>query len=534
MRFVIPVLLVSLAAPAAAQPRAADPPRAAIAELVQLLSIPNVATDQADIQRNAERLVAMFEQRGFTAGLVKTPHSPILLGELKGPAGAARTLTFYFHYDGQPVVPAEWADSGPFQPVFRDAPLGAGGHVVSLPASGPIDPDWRLYARSASDDKGPIVAFLAALDATRAAGRPITSTIRVVIEGDEEAGSPGLGGVFRDEGARIRGDLAIIMDGPQHASGRPTFYFGARGIMSAELTVFGARQDLHSGNYGNWAPNPALALSRLLASMKDDHGHVLIQGFYDGVVPLTAGERAAIAEIPDMDAAYMRQFGFAEPERPGERLEALHDLPTLNVSGLASGTVGGQGRTIIPATATARMDLRFVKAIDPATQFARLEAHVRAQGYHLIAGDAPTDQERAAFPRLARLVRIGGYPAGRTPLSDPTARAAVAAVAATSGTTPVRLPTLGGSVPMYLFTDVLKVPTIGMPVVNYDNNQHGPNENLRLGQFFDAIRDLRAILTMPGASPRTPARSLAGPPSPRAAPRGPRRARPARHAARTR
>ena len=157
----------------------------------------------------------------------------------------------------------------------------------------------------------------------------------MILEGDEEAGSPGLGGVFRDEGARIRGDLAIIMDGPQHASGRPTFYFGARGIMSAELTVFGARQDLHSGNYGNWAPNPALALSRLLASMKDGHGHVLVQGFYDDVVPLNADEQAAIAEIPDMDAAYMREFGFAEPECPGERLEALHNLPTLNISGLA-------------------------------------------------------------------------------------------------------------------------------------------------------------------------------------------------------
>jgi acetylornithine deacetylase/succinyl-diaminopimelate desuccinylase-like protein len=497
MRSSTPLVLLALAAAAPAVAQQAPTSRTELGALTAFLSIPNVASDRPDIARDAAWLRAQFERRGFRMTEVQTPGSPVLLGEL-APAGGrrARTLTFYFHYDGQPVTAAEWKDSGPFEPIFRDRPLEQGGRVVSLPAQGPIDPEWRVYARSAADDKGPIIAFLSALDEARAAGQPITSTIRVLMEGDEEAGSPSLATVVHDHAAQIRSDLILLVDGPQHPSGRPTFVFGARGIMSAELTVFGAHTDLHSGNYGNWAPNPAIELSRLIASMVDPSGRVTIADFYKDVVPLTAEEKEAIADIPDVDSTLMRRFGFARSEFPGQRLEALHNLPTLNVSGLGAGTVTGQGRTVIPAQAVARLDLRFVKNVTPDAQFARLEAHVRAQGFHLISGDAPTDVERATYPLLAKLRRMGGYPAGRTPMDSPVARQVVAAVAGATHVTPVRMPTLGGSVPFYLFSDDLGAPTVVMPVVNFDDNQHGPNENLRLGNFFDAIVAMRAIVTM--------------------------------------
>jgi acetylornithine deacetylase/succinyl-diaminopimelate desuccinylase-like protein len=497
-------------APGALSPEAQ---RAAIRELVSLVSLPNVATNQADIRRNADYLREAFARRGFSMEVVETRHSPVVIGVRQGsarPGAAARDLTFYCHYDGQPVVPAEWRDSGPFQPILRDAPLERGGKVVTLPASGPVNPDWRLYARSSSDDKGPIAALLTALDlwADSPAGarspqavRP-GPTIRVVFEGDEEAGSPVLEEALRAHAALVKSDLVIMMDGPQHLSGRPTFFFGARGIISAELTVFGARHDLHSGNYGNWAPNPALDLARLLASMKDDQGRVTIDGFYDEVVPLTPEEKQAIAEIPSVEEEQMRALGFARPEVPGTRIEARHNLPTLNVSGLGAGTVAGQGRTVIPATATSRLDLRVVNAIDPARQFARLKGHIERQGFHLVSGEAPTDEERARWPRLARLVQSEGYPAGRTPMDEPTARAVIAAVAGVSGKPAVRYPTLGGSAPFYIFSARLGVPTIGMPVANYDNNQHGPNENLRLGAYFEAIDAIRAILSMQGGGRR--------------------------------
>ncbi len=443
-------------------------------ELFEFLSIPNVASNQDDIARNAQALTRMLERRRFLPEIVPTAGSPLVLAERKV-GTTARTLTFYFHYDGQPVVASEWTHSPPFKPVT----VGD-----------------RIYARSASDDKAPIVALLAAIDALAASNIPITSNIRVVMEGEEEAGSPNLADAIRQHGDRLRGDALLLVDGPRHPSDRPTLNFGARGIMGAIVTVYGPNADVHSGNYGNWAPNPALALARLLASMKDDNGRILIDGFYDDVVPLTAEEKQAIAEIPDVEKVLMKTFGFARPENPPERLELRHNLPTLNINAMeAGGGVGGQGRTIIPASASARLDLRLVKNVQPDRQFARLVAHIEKQGYTIVDRD-PDEAMRAAHAKLARVTRVGGYPAGRTPMDVPIARAITAAIADAFGGRIVRLPTLGGSAPFYLFSDVLNVPTIGLSLVNFDNNQHGPNENLRIQNLWEGIETLAAILTM--------------------------------------
>lgn len=463
-------------------------------ELITFLSIPNVATDKADIQRNADALVAMFQNRRFAAEKVPTSGSPLVFAERKAP-GTTRTIAFYFHYDGQPVNPAEWIYSPPFKPaIVVPQPLGA--RKISLePLEGPIDPEWRIYGRSSSDDKSPIVAFLSAVDALDAASVPLASNVRVVLEGDEEAGSPTLEAAIRQHGDRIRGDALVMVDGPRHASGRATMFYGTRGIMTALITVYGPNHDLHSGNYGNWAPNPALELAKLLASMKDDNGRVTIDGFYDDVVPLTAAEKQAIAEVPDVEPTLMKTFGFSRSENPSERLEARHNLPTLNIDALdAGGGAGGQGRTIIPATASAKLDLRLVKAVDPAKQFDRLVAHLRKQGYLIVDGE-PDAAVRAAHPLMASVKKSGGYPAGRTPFDSPLATTLVSAVREAAGGEIVRLPTIGGSAPFYVFTDVLKVPTLGLAIVNFDNNQHGPNENLRIQNLWDGIESMAALLT---------------------------------------
>lgn len=502
------LLLVALAALAAAPADVAGPVRAwrtqhekaILHELFDFLGIPNVASDTANIRRNAEALTRMFERRRFAPEILATAGSPLVVAERRLPNGAngRRTLTFYFHYDGQPVNASEWIYEAPFKPVIvAEHADSEQGRTITLDTwQDAIDPRWRIYGRSSSDDKSPIVAFLSAVEALDASNIPLTSNVRVIMEGEEEAGSPNLEAAVRDHADRIRGDALLLVDGPRHPSDLPTLNFGARGIMNAVITVYGAAHDLHSGNYGNWAPNPALQLARLLSSMKDDQGRVTIDGYYDDVVPLTAEEKQAIAEIPDVAPVLMKTFGFSRPES-ADRLELRHNLPTLNIDAIESGgAVIGQGRTVIPATASVRLDLRFVKNVDPAKQFQRLVAHVQKQGYFLVDKE-PDAATRAAHPLIATVARVGGYPAGRTPLDAPIARTITKAVSDAAGGKIVRLPTIGGSAPFYLFSDVLKVPTVGLSIVNFDNNQHGSNENVKIKNIWDGIETMAAILAMP-------------------------------------
>ncbi len=505
-RWLTLALAVAAGAAVAAQPPAilkvrdwrAQHEKPILRELYEFLAIPNVASDAPNIQKNAEALTRMFERRRFAPEILPTAGtSPLVVAERRLP-NVRRTITFYFHYDGQPVNASEWIYEPPFKPVIvAEHPDSEQGRTITFDTwKDAFDPNWRIYGRSSSDDKSPIVAFLSAVEALDASNIALTSNVRVIMEGEEEAGSPNLEDAVRKYADRIRGDALLLVDGPRHPSDRPTLNFGARGIMNAVITIYGAAHDLHSGNYGNWAPNPALQLARLLASMKDDTGRITIDGFYDDVVPLTAEERQAIAAIPDEAPMLMKTFGFSRPES-SDRLELRHNLPTLNIDAFESGGgTGGQGRTVIPATATARLDLRFVKNVEPATQFERLVAHVRKQGYFLVDKE-PDAATRAAHPLIASVTRVGGYPAGRTPLDAPIARAITKAVSDASGGAIVRLPTIAARAPFYLFSDVLTVPTIGLSIVNFDNNQHGANENVKIKNIWDGIETMAAILTMP-------------------------------------
>ena len=357
-----------------------------------------------------------------------------------------------------------------------------------------------MYGRSSSDDKSPIVALLAAVDALDALRQPLPSNVRVILEGEEEAGSPNLDAALRTHADRIKADALFLVDGPRHASGRATMNFGSRGLMAATLTVYGATRDLHSGNYGNWAPNPALDLARLLASMKDDHGRVTIDGFYDDVVPLTASERRAIDEIPDVEPTLMRAYGFTRRENPSERLELRHNSADAERERdrrrRRRRRPGPHGHPGIRE----RADRRSPGERDRSGRRSSIASSRTSEaGYFLVDGD-PDAAMRAAHPMLARVTRIGGYPAGRTSMDTPMAAAVSAALARAAGGPIVRLPTLGGSTPFYLFADVLKMPTFGLSIVNFDNNQHGPNENLRIGNLWEGIESMAALLTVPPIS----------------------------------
>jgi len=474
---------------------------AILRELVQFVSLPNVATNQDDIWRNAERLMELLEGRGIHTEVIPTSGSPVVYGEILQP-GATQTILFYAHYDGQAVDPSRWINSQPFAPVLRRGVPDDWSTIPFPTLEQPFDDNWRLYGRSVSDDKGPIVALLAALDALEAQGLRPRVNLKFVFEGEEEQGSPHLGEFIAQEKARLAADVLIVADGPVHQSGRPTVFFGTRGILTFDITVYGPRVSLHSGHYGNWAPNPAMRLAQLLATMKDDEGNVLIEGFYDDVVPLTTGERQALAEVPNLDEELRQRFGIGAAEGGGRRLEEMLQLPSLNVCGLESAWVGEQARTIVPATATATIDVRLVKGNDPARMYQKILAHIRRQGYYVVEAD-PTPAERQQYARIAKVVKREGYNAVRTPRDLPVAQAVVRAVARgvfrpdipLASQEVVMLPTLGGSGPFYLF-EGLGIASVGVPIVNFDNNQHSPNENLRLGNFWQGIDIFAALMLL--------------------------------------
>ncbi|MGH9798779.1 MAG: M20/M25/M40 family metallo-hydrolase, partial [Blastocatellia bacterium] len=453
-----------------------------MAEYISLLSIPNVASDKANIGRNASLIVQMLELRGVKTRLLEMPEipeaPPVVYGEILTP-GATRTLIFYAHYDGQPVEPAKWVGGDPFKPTLRSATIDSGGKDILLPAKGEkFDPEWRLYARSTGDDKAPVIAICAALDALKASKTAINANIKFFFEGEEEAGSPHLEKIVEKYRGLLKADAWLICDGPVDQTRAQQVYFGARGVTGFEITVYGPRRELHSGHYGNWAPNPALMLSKLLASMKDDDGRVLIKGYYDSIEPLSESEKRAFAEAPDNGELLRKELGLGWTEGGGKRLSEMINLPSLNIRGFVSSSVGATARNVIPSLATASLDIRLVKGVDHRAAVERVIEHIRAQGYHVIEND-PDDATRLKYPKIAKVARQGGYNASKTSMDLPISQAVVAAVAGARGRV-IKMPTLGGSVPLYIFTGNLRTPCIGIPIANHDNNQHSANENMRL------------------------------------------------------
>jgi acetylornithine deacetylase/succinyl-diaminopimelate desuccinylase-like protein len=509
---VLAVLLGGWDAALAADPAPAGPAvRAAVqrwraaheAEIVRgladLLALPNVASDAAAIGRNAERILALLESRGARGRLLDGQGGPpVVFAELDAP-GARHTVVVYAHYDGQPVDPAKWA-SPPWTPVLRTRALDQGGKELALAAlpAGPLDPEWRLYGRSASDDKGTIVAVLAALDALQAAGIPRSVRLKFFFEGEEEAGSPHVAAVLAANRALLDASGWLFGDGPVHQTRRPQLFFGARGVTGLEITAYGPVRPLHSGHYGNWAPNPAVQLAHVIASLRDPDGRIAVAGYSDDVRPLSAAESAALDEVPAVDEALRAEFGLAATEAGGAALVRRIMLPALNVRGLQSGAVGERAANAIPAEAQASIDFRLVPDQTPAGIRAKVEAHLKAQGFTLV-GHAPTLAERRATPRLLRLQWDAGYPPARTPLDAPFARAVTAALEEALGAPVVKMPMLGGSIPMSLFAQATGRPIVGLPIANHDNNQHAADENLRLQNLWDGIDAYAALFAGLGA-----------------------------------
>ena len=468
-----------------------------LSDYAELLSIPNVPADPAGLRRTAEAIRDALAERGARAELLEHGDSPpIVFGLLKAP-GAQRTVGIYVHYDGQPVDPQRWTHP-PFEPVLYTAAIESGGRPRPFPAADePIDPEWRIYARSAGDDKAPLAAIFSALDALREAGMTPSSNLLFFFEGEEERGSTHLRPYLEAQRAQLDPvDLWLICDGPVHQNRRPQLVFGVRGYTGLDITVYGAKRNLHSGHYGNWAPNPALELSRLLAGMKDEHGRVQVEGFYDDVAPISDRERAALARVPAVDAALREELGLARTQGAPDSLAERLLLPSLNVRGLQSATVGSSARNIIPRIAEAAIDIRLVKGNDPVRIVEKVERHIAGRGFHIVRQD-PDHRTRLAHPKIAKVVRRPGYKAARTPIDLPAVEPVIAAAEAAAGEPVILQPSLGGSLPLYLFTELLGRPLVIVPIANHDDNQHAPDENLRLANLWYGIDLFAALFSMP-------------------------------------
>lgn len=271
--------------------------------------------------------------------------------------------------------------------------------------------------------------------------------------------------------------------------------FGVRGDVNMHLTVYGPKRPLHSGNYGNWAPNPALSLVQLLSGMKDERGNVLVEGYYDDVIPLSASEKEALNNIPNIEEILKKELAIAKPDGDGKTfLELLH-LPTLNINGIRSADVGELAANIIPSRAEATLDLRLVLGNDVDRQINKVKKHIEKNGFHIIDHE-PTDEERLKYARLIKVTHGVGYPAQRTSFDLPIAQSLVKAVQSTADYPVILVPSMGGSLPLFLFEKILDAKVITVPVVNYDNNQHAENENVQLKFLWEGIETIASIMIM--------------------------------------
>lgn len=471
---------------------------ASFPDYLDFLTLPNDALAEGDgLIKNAAWLQAALVKRGFEVRQVPNNGRPIVLASYPG-TPAKKTVLFYLHFDGQPVTPSQWSQPSPWQPVLKKKTADGKWTAVDTQQlmQPDFDPELRVFARASSDDKGPIMMFLAAIDLMRAQGIAPAVNVKLLLDSEEEINSPGIGAAIAENAAFLHADALVIHDGPEHASARPTAVFGNRGVQTLTLTVFGPKAPLHSGHFGNYVPNPAFNLVRLLASMKDEQGRVTIPGYYSHV-RISAADKKVLASAGDDEAAIRRRAGIAAPERVGINYQESLQYPSLNIRGLSAAGVGKFAANIVPKEAIAEIDVRTTADSNAAYLTGLIRTYVAQRGYTLLDHE-PTDEERQRFPLMARLQEGRPADAALQPMDAPIRGWVEAALTrAHKGAPPVLIRAQGGTVPTHEIVAPLKVPFVLVSVVNADNNQHAYDENLRMGNYLTGMRSMLALLTTP-------------------------------------
>jgi acetylornithine deacetylase/succinyl-diaminopimelate desuccinylase-like protein len=463
--------------------------------LKEFLQLPNIGSDPDNIDQNLRWCEKAFQDLSFETEQLLSNGVRHLFAQRIVKKNAP-TVLFYLQIDGQPVDPTKWNQKNPFEPVLKEC---KGDNCEIIPWSNltrKFDPDWKVFARSASDSKGPAVAFLQVLRIMKDKKLRQKFNIKVIMDFQEELGSPTLPALVKANREKFSADAILIMDGTRPPANLPTLTFGARGIATLKLTVYGARRNMHSGQYGNYAPNPIFHLSRLLGSMKDENGRVLIPGYYDGI-QLTDNQKTLINLVPENKEALLATLGIAQPESVGATYQEALQYPSLNVRGLRAAWVEKEVRTIIPSEALAEIDMRLVPETPAERQIQLVTDFIRSKGFHVLNAE-PTEAERKKHPKLIRIEsRIGSRPF-RTPLDSPLGDWLGSAMALAFGDDNfIRMQSTGGSQPIAPFIAELGIPAISVRIPNPDNSIHAPNENLRLGNFHEGLKMCLGILIQP-------------------------------------
>ena len=465
-----------------------------VRELAALVALPNAAADLEDMELNAKHLTGLLESRQFEVRLLRAEGGPPTVFGQRLREGANLTVVFYAHYDGQPVVPELWS-SDPFDGVLRKGRLESGAEALPLDElRAPIDPEWRLYGRSASDDKVSIVALLTALNALDAAGIEPSVNIKILLDGEEERGSPHIAEILRSNGDLLAADLWVFCDGPMHQTRLPQVVYGVRGVTSVHMTAYGAAVGLHSGHYGNWAPDPGMQLARLITSMRDADGNLLVDGIDELVRPLGETAAAAIENAPPVDDQLKKDFALGWTEGQPAPLAERITRPAINMLGFSVGQVGAKAKNAISPQARAVVSFRLVPDVTPEAVRTAVERHIRAEGFFIVSSE-PDETVRRNHARVVWLEWKMGYPALATDMDLPISKAIARIVDETVDGPIVLTPSLGGSLPLYVFSEILGAPPIVVvPIANHDNNQHAPNENLRIENLWLGIEIYAALM----------------------------------------
>lgn len=462
----------------------------------EFVAIPNVSAVEADMYKNIDFVQPKFEKLGFEVRLLESETLPIFLAE-KVVDKNAKTVLFYFHLDGQPVNPENWEQDDPFVPVLKQQNESGAWDSIDWSSihKKKIDPEWRVFARAAADDKGPITMMLTALNLLEKEGTDFAYNVKIILDLQEEVGSEAFLSTLKQYKKDYAADYMIIMDGPAHNSNKPTLTFGCRGIASCSITVHGAKLPQHSGHFGNYSPNPVFELAHLLASMKNKAGRVTIAEYYEGI-DMTPEVKALLEGVPDKEEDIRQQIGIHQADDVGQGYQEALQYPSLNVRHIETSWKGPGLKTVIPELVTVHLDVRLVAETDGAKQLQKIKNHIEKEGYLLLDNRSPTDEERLNHRKMVTFEGNAGVNAFRTDMEAPFGQQLRQSLTNYFGEQPVSIRTMGGTVPIIPAVNTLQIPAVIVPMVNMDNNQHNPNENLRIGNLSQGIAICMTILTM--------------------------------------